>query len=427
MPTSDPDAAMDETAVESPTRTDPTAARLSEVVGGPLGEHAGTHPWWTPTRVLLGATGVALAAGMVSKSACVPSGWGNEEQPYAELCWTALAGRPVTSAGPPEVTGWLERVAGMVPGSGTVATTVGLALLLAPLLLLATALLARVDPRRPWAAAGWAMAPVLVVHWLSWEALAAVGVAVLLWGWTTGRSWLAGVGAGIGAAVALPVAVALAGVLAVGRRDGRAGLRDRFDAVLAAAAAYVVVTVPGRADLERADVGSLWLVLQQAGHTPSRTTRTVVAVAVLALAAVAVAWMVTRTGRRGPRTAAGAGLVLLVAAILVSGSAAPELGLVVLPLAALAVRRWRDLLVWQACEVVSWVVTGWYVGGAIEPTVTDDVRAYWLAVLVRTVGLLWLVVAVLADASVDDDAVDVGGGEPHPDVDLLTDAGRARA
>ncbi len=168
-------------------------------------------------------------------------------------------------------------------------------------------------------------------------------------------------------------------------------------------------------------------MLQQAGHTPSRTTRTVVAVAVLALAAVAVAWMVARTGRRGPRTAAGAGLVLLVAAILVSGSAAPELGLVVLPLAALAVRRWRDLLVWQACEVVSWVVTGWYVGGAIEPTVTDDVRAYWLAVLVRTVGLLWLVVAVLADASVDDDAVDVGGGEPHPDVDLLTDAGRARA
>ena len=31
---------------------------------------------------------------------------------------------------------------------------------------------------RPWAAAGWAMAPVLLVHWLSWELVAAVGVAI---------------------------------------------------------------------------------------------------------------------------------------------------------------------------------------------------------------------------------------------------------
>ncbi|MBS2940241.1 hypothetical protein KDN32_21105 [Nocardioides sp. J2M5] len=416
---------MDEIVAESPTRTDPTATHLSAVVGGPVGDHAAAHPWWGPARVLLGVTGVVLAAGMVSKSACVASAWGKDQQPYAQLCWTALADRPVTSAAPPGVTQWLERLAGGVPGTGPVATVVGLALLLAPLLLLATALLVRVDPRRPWAAAGWAMAPVLAVQWLSWESLAAVGVAVLLWGWTTGRPWLAGVGAGIGAAVTLPVAVALAGVLAVGGREGRAGVRDRVDAVLAAAAAYVVVTLPGRAGLERADIGSLWLVLQQAGHTPSRTVRAVVAVLVLAVAALAVARLAVRSDG-GPRTAAGAGLVLLVAGILVSGSAPPEVAVVVLPLAAVAVRRWRDLLVWQACELVSWVVTGWYVGGAIEPTVTDDVRAYWLAVLVRTAGLLWLVVAVLTEESVDDDVVDVGGGEPHPDVDLLADAGRTR-
>ena len=35
--------------------------------------------------------------------------------------------------------------------------------------------------------------------------------------------------------------------------------------------------------------------------------------------------------------------------------------------------------------------------------------------------------AVVRDASVDDDAVEVGGREPDPDVDLLADAGHAGA
>jgi hypothetical protein len=108
---------------------------------------------------------------------------------------------------------------------------------------------------------------------------------------------------------------------------------------------------------------------------------------------------------------------------------------VVLPLAAVAVRRWRDLLVWQALHLVSWVITGWYVGGAIVPTLTDDVRAYWLAVLLRVGGLVWLAVAVLRDPpdvrpevwSGDDDAVEVGRGEADADLDLLTDAGHPRA
>ena len=124
---------------------------------------------------------------------------------------------------------------------------------------------------------------------------------------------------------------------------------------------------------------------------------------------------------------------MLAAALVVAPSAPPELALVALPLAAIAVRRWRDLLVWQGLHLLSWVVTGWYVGGAIVPTVSDDVRAYWLAILLRVAGLVWLVVAVLRDAdgsgrdSGDDDAVEVGRGEADPDLDLLTDAGHPRA
>ena len=411
--------------MEAPSRTDPVAAAMSEVVGGPMGDHARGHRWWNASRVLLGASGATLAAGMASKGACVRSEWGREDQPYAQLCWTELAGTSTTSGTPPHVTTWLERLAGLLPGTGTVATTAALAVLLAALALLVTALLVRVDPRRPWAAAGWALGPVLLVHWLSWELVAAVGVAVLLWGWTTGRAWAAGVGAGIGAAFALPVAVAFVGVVAVG---GRA--RDRVDALLAAAAAYVVVTLPGRAQGEDADTGSIWLLLQQAGIDASTTTRYVVQLVVLAAAGAAVWRWVVRGGRTTARTSARAGLVMLAAALVVAPSAPPELALVALPLAAIAVRRWRDLLVWQGLHLLSWVVTGWYVGGAIVPTVSDDVRAYWLAILLRVAGLVWLVVAVLRDArddSGDDDAVDVGRGEADPDLDLLTDAGHPRA
>ena len=411
-----------------PSREDPVVAAMSAVVGGPVGEHAAGHPWWGAARVLLGATSVVLAAGMISKTACVPSGWTKDAQPYAELCWTDLAGVSSDRGTPPRVTTYVERLAGALPGEGTVATAAVLAVLLAALALLATALLVRVDRARPWAAAGWAVGPVLLVHWLSWDLVAAAGVAVLLWGWVTGRTWVAGVGAGIGAAFALPVAAALVGVLAVGGRT-----RDRVDVLLAAAAAYVVVTLPGRARTADPDVGSIWQLVEQVGSgLPSRTVRIAVALVVLGAAAAAVFWLVTRTRRTDGVTAARAGLVMLAAALLVVPSAPPESALLLLPLAAIGVRRWRDLLVWQGCELVGWVITGWYLGNALVPTVSGDARAYWLAILLRVVGLAWLVVAVLRAAaseagSGNDDVVEVGGGEADADVDPLPDAGNARA
>ena len=411
-------------AREAPSRTDPVVTALSEVVGGPLGEHAHGHRWWHASRAMLGATAVVLAAGMLSKTACVPSGWSKVHQPYAQMCWTDLAGTSVDAGTPPHVATWLERLAGLFPGAGAVATTAALAVLLAGLALMATALLARVDRRRPWAAAAWAMSPVLLVHWLSWELVAAVGVAVLLWAWTTGRSWLAGVGAGIGAAFALPVAVAFVGVVLVGGR-----LRDRVDALVAAAAAYVVVTLPGRAHVDDPGLGSVWPILEQAGIGGSRTSRSVVQLLVMTAAAGAVWWLVRRSGRPSPLAAARAGLVLLAAALVVAPSAPPEYALLLLPLVAIAVRRWRDLLIWQALHLLSWVITGWYVGEALVPTVPADSRVHWLAILLRLAALAWLITVVLRDASRsgDDDAVEVGRGEADPDLDLLPDAGDARA
>lgn len=410
--------------IEHPSREDPVAAVMSEVLGGPMGDHAAGHRWWSASRALVAVTSLVLVSGMVSKSACLSSAWSKDKQSFARLCWTGLAGSSPEKSTPPHITTYVERFAAALPGQGVIGTVAVLAILLAALAFLATMLLVRVDARRPWAAAGWAMAPVLLVHWLSWDLVAAVMVAVVLWAWTSGRPWLAGACAGIGAAFALPVAAAFVGVIVVGGRS-----RERVDTLVTAVAVYILVTIPGRARIEDADVGSIWLVTKEIGHgLSSRTTRLTVALLVLALAAGIVAWVISRAEVAGPRTAARAGLVLLAAALLVAPSAPPESALLLLPLAALALPRWRDLLVWQGCELVSWAITGWYLGGALVPTVTDDARAYWLAVLLRVVGLVWLLGAVVqAAASGDHDVVEVGRGEPDTDVDVLPDSGHARA
>ena len=410
-------------AFESPSRVDPVVAAMSEVIGGPAGAHAAGHRWWNASRALVAVTSLVLAGGMVSKSACVPSGWAKDSRSFAQLCWTDLASASPEKSTPPHVTTYLERLAAALPGQGTVATAAALAVLLAAFALLATALLVRVDHRRPWAAAGWALSPVLLVHWLSWELVAAVAVAVMLWGWTTGRPWLAGVGAGIGAAFALPVAAAFAGVIAIGSRT-----RDRIDAVVAAAAAYVVVTLPGAARIENPDVGSVWQLLPATGSGPAPREVRIVALVAFALAAAGVLWLVFRAPATSPATSARAGLVALAAALVVAPSVPPESALLLLPLAAIAVRRWRDLLVWQGCELLSWVITGWYLGDALVPTVRGDERALWLAILLRLVGLAWLVAAVLRTAaSGDDDVVEVRRGEADADLDVLPDAGHASA
>lgn len=381
MPTSHPSR-------DRPSRTDPVVASLSEAFGGPVGDRAGRHPWWSPVRVLLLLTGLVLALGMVAKSSCVLTAWAGEDQPYGELCWTELAGVSASEAGPPWPTSYgvelAERLVADLPGPTVVATTALLAVVLTALALLTTVLLAGTAPARPWAAAGWAVAPVLAVHWLSWDLVAAVGVAIVLWGWSTGRLAAVGLGALLVVVIAHPL----------------------------------VLT-------READVGSVWLLVEQAtGWSAGLAQRAGIGLLVVALAGVVALVVVRRSADRGIVAAARAGVVLLGAVLAVASSAPPESALLLLPLAALAVRRWRDLLVWQSCEVVSWVLTGWYLSGALAPTAGGAASAYWLAIVLRIAGIGWLVVA--AARSGDDDAVERGRREADPHVDLLSRGRHAR-
>ena len=88
------------------TVSDPTVPVVAAVASG-LGSAAGAFALAVGLAGfgLADAAGAAmlltLAAGMVSKTACVPTGWGNEHQPYSELCWTDLAGTSVDAGAPP--------------------------------------------------------------------------------------------------------------------------------------------------------------------------------------------------------------------------------------------------------------------------------------------------------------------------------------
>ena len=73
-----------------PTREDPAVAALSEGLGGPAGDHAGRHPWWTPVRVVLAIAALCFAVGMGQKGNCYADGWQDGQARYTHMCYSDL-------------------------------------------------------------------------------------------------------------------------------------------------------------------------------------------------------------------------------------------------------------------------------------------------------------------------------------------------
>ena len=104
-------------------------------------------------------------------------------------------------------------------------------------------------------------------------------------------------------------------------------------------------------------------------------------------------------GFRAPSTPRLAQLGFLVVAgfLLVNKVYSPQYVLWLLPLAVLARPRWRDQLIWQACEVVYFAAVWWYLDGDLAAGGGQDVGFYWVAIVVRMVGELYLVAIVARD------------------------------
>ncbi|WP_230486871.1 glycosyltransferase family 87 protein [Nocardioides anomalus] len=237
--------------------------------------------------------------------------------------------------------------------------------------------------------------------------LAVVLVAGALWTWARGRPLATGVLLGLGTATKLYPLFLLGGIAVICLRERR--YRDLADTVLTAAAAWLLVNAPaylsGAQEWKRfwefnsergPDLGSPWLVISQAWHvTIAPHTVNQWSWLLFGLWCVGVALL----GLRAPTTPRLAQLGFLVVAgfLLVNKVYSPQYVLWLLPLAALARPRWRDQLVWQATEVVYFASVWWYLGGELAPGDGGDTTTYWVAILLRMAGELYLVAVVVRD------------------------------
>jgi len=437
---------------DRPSREDPLVTAASESIGGPVGDRAKPHPWWTPVRVVLAVAAVALMLGMVQKTPCVSSNWTGGNERYAKMCYSDVpylyTGRgfaerafpfgenddryqameyPVVIAyfahgaavlthavsGWPDVEERAERSADEVYAAPGVAEESGryfkvTAVLLAAFALLAAFFLSRAHRGRPWDAMLFAASPALVLTGLiNWDLLAVAMVAGAMWAWARGKPLLTGIFIGLGTATKLYPVFLLGALLVV-------CLRNRQLRLFAVATAATVVTwllgnAPAMAlgfdqwkvfwsfNSDRgADLGSLWLVWQQAGHTVTPDLINTVSWAFfvgVCLAVLALGLLARRTPRI-PQLA----FLIVAGFLLVNKVYSPQYVLWLLPLAVLARPRWRDILIWQAGEVFYFASVWLYLGEFTAPGASGEPdRFYWLAIVVRVLCELYLVVVVVRD------------------------------
>ncbi|WP_183095335.1 glycosyltransferase family 87 protein [Nocardioides stalactiti] len=481
-----------------PTRDDRVVAAVSEVVGGPVGEHAGRHPWWTPTRVLLLMMAAIFALGMVQKAPCSLADGKDQKWVYSHMCYTDL--RPLyVPRGLAELswpysddegtrdryevmeypvgisywaygTAWITQVLGGsddvdaredrpvsdLYGDKDVDRELTIFVLVnavgfAALALLSVWLMARVNPGRPWDAAAFALSPTLVLTGLiNWDLIAVALVVGALWAWSRDRPVLTGVLIGLGTAAKLYPLFLLGGVLVICLRRRRYGAFAL--ASVWAAVTWALVNLPAYLsgpdqwkvfwsfNAERgADLGSVWLIADQL-TSDGIEVATVNDISWLFFGGWCVGVLVLGllAGRRTgsvPRLAQ-LGFLIVAGFLLVNKVYSPQYVLWLLPLAVLARPRWRDQIIWQATEVFYFCTVWWYLGSYLQPAGGGDAGFYWVGIVVRMAGELYLVTVVARDMllphndpvdepldgpvdSGDDDPVEGGGGVAHPHVDRV--------
>jgi uncharacterized membrane protein len=421
-----------------PTREDEVAANGSELIGGPLGRRAlpGTS-WWTPVRVVaLLAIGM-FALGMVQKLPCYDGAWffGASSQ-YTHACYSDIPhlyqGRgfadglvpyfdklsgdmdyleyPVLTGVFMEVASWLT------PGSGSIQDQEQFYWMVnAGMLMICAAVIAvcvsRTHGRRPWDGLLVALAPAFALTaTINWDLLAVALTAAAMLMWSRGRSLAFGVLLGLATAAKLYPVLLLGPLLMLCWRAGK--WREFRIAVGGAVVAWLAVNLPVMVfafegwskfytfSQERGvDFGSFWLILSQRWQSSLLTTDNIntFATVLMLLACLGVAAL-TVTAPRRPRFAQLAFLIV-AAFILTNKVYSPQYVLWLVPLAVLARPRWRDFLIWQACEVAYflgiWMYLAYTTSGDAHKGLPTE--GYQTAIAVHLLGTLYLCAVVVRD------------------------------
>lgn len=415
--------------VAAPSVEDPVVRLGSEVLGGPVGRHAATgRSWWTPLRVLLALTFLTFGVGLVQKDWCRDNGWAAPGV-YTHGCYSdipplyfgrGLADGEVPYIGQtedraveyPVLTGAVMWVTAQLvpsdasPGERSLRYFDVNALALAVcagIVVAATVLTAR---SRPWDAAVVAVSPSLALAGtINWDLYAVALLSLAMLAWSRGRPVATGILAGLAAATKFYPLFLLGPLLLVCWRSRR--MPEFWAATVAAGCAWAAVNVPVMlADFDGwarfyqlseergAGYGSIWFVLSQQGHgVPEAALNTVAMLAFAGCCALVawLAWVAPQPPRLAPL------MLLVVAAFLLTNKVySPQYVLWLLPLVALSRVRWRDVLIWQAGEVVHFFGT-WLLIVGYPPG--DETRAlgadgYGVTVLAHVAGTLWLMAVV---------------------------------
>jgi len=447
----------------APSRLDPLVREGSELIGGPIGARsAGTTGWWSPVRILLTVGTIGFLIGYLRQIPCFVNSWG--EGRYLHMCYTDIAplyslrgfadGRfpyldPVAVGQEvleyPVLTGLFMQVASWItPGDSELATlwffNVNALMLFVCLLVLiaATALTVR---RRPWDAAMVALAPGLILcATINWDLLAVALLAVGLFAWSRTHPIVAGLFIGLAAAAKFYPLLLLLPLAVLCLRAARLGAFAKC--LFGTALAWLAVNVPfillnfdgwfhfyAFSSTRGEDFGSVWLLLTNLGHQvpPGILNRTATSAFVVLTIGVVILLL---AARRRPRLAAGCFLIV-AAFVLTNKVYSPQFVIWLIPLAALARPRWRDFLIWQACEVVYFAGIWLYLaelGGekGLPP------GWYAAAIAIHLVGTGWFAAMVIRDVvsprhdpvrtdGTIEDSDDPGGGplDGRPDAFTL--------
>lgn len=427
--------------IAKPSRDDPVAAAVSEWIGGPYGAYGQRRrsAWWTPIRVAVAVGCLMLAAGFLLDTPCRDDGWATRSDPelWSSMCYSdvAFTYRESALASGGNVFGELLRehtvlVAAVIQGSAWLAQGLsGLAggasdvvaegvtffdvtavlVGLAALIVIIAA--ARIVPRRPWDAMLVALSPVLLLAaTINWDLLGVALTSLALLAWTRGRPVTAGAILGLAASAALyPVLVLIGTLLIALRADERSAAMRSFTGTAGAAMltwglvnAPVALAFPdewgayfGSYAEAGIDIGSTWYALDLfIGENLALTGNVLLVFGAIVVAGLLIALIVLVP--QPPRLAQVA-FLLVAGYLLVAKSWAPQDALWLLPLAVLARPRWRDLLIWQAAEVVYFAAVWWFLEGVFTEGSGIWTDLYAIAVMIRVAGLLWIASRVIHD------------------------------
>nr|WP_198520680.1 glycosyltransferase 87 family protein [Kitasatospora sp. CB02891] len=422
-----------------PADEDPVSEAGSELLGGPPGRRAllGVS-WWTPARFLAVVAVVVFLLGLFQKASCYQSGWffGATSQ-YTHACYSDIphlfsgrgfadGGRPYLDPIPqgsadmqyleyPVLTGLFMQIAAwLTTHNGDMMSreqwfwlvNAGMLMICA---VVAVVAVSRTQRRRPWDALLFALAPCLALDsTINWDLLAVALAAVAMAYWSGSRPVWAGVFIGLATAAKLYPVLLLGPLLVLCLRSGK---WKEFGLVFGGTAgSWLIVNVPimlanwkgwltfySFSQVRTEDYGSFWLILMQAvrngQHLESLNTWIA---GLLVLSCLAIGWLAISAPRR-PRFAQLAFLVV-AAFVLTNKVYSPQYVLWLIPLAVLARPRWRDFLIWQACEVLYFLGIWSYLaynGDAKHHGI--DLQWYHFAIALHLVGTLYICYLVVRD------------------------------